>query len=241
MSHDTPPLVVAHRTTMGHSPENTLAGIRRAAELGCDGVEIDVRLCADGVPVLIHDELLDRTTNATGRIADTSLSELERIDAGDGERIPTLRQALQEIAGNMILICELKVSEGDDIAALTRAVLADIADADALLWTWFWSFDSATVIELARSAPRGRRIAHLCLAPTPDIWQIVDDHRLDGVSMHGMGLSAQDVEACRSRGLASFVWTVNEPRDIARCVELGVSGIVGDMPERIQAAIAGAR
>ena len=61
MSHDTP-LVIAHRTTMGHAPENTLLGIRQALEMGCDGVEIDVQLSADGIPVLIHDDELDRTT-----------------------------------------------------------------------------------------------------------------------------------------------------------------------------------
>ena len=148
------PLVVAHRTTMGHAPENTLAGVRRAAELGCDGVEIDVRLCADGVPVLIHDDLLDRTTDATGRIADTTLQQLESIDAGGGERIPTLRQALAEIDAGMLLIIELKVTPGDDIAALVQAVLDDVADANALPWVWFWSFDSDTVIELAERAPR---------------------------------------------------------------------------------------
>ena len=79
MPHDTP-LVIAHRTTMGHAPENTLAGIRRALDMGCDGVEIDVRLCADGVPVLFHDDQLERTTDATGRIADTTLSDLRQID-----------------------------------------------------------------------------------------------------------------------------------------------------------------
>ena len=238
MSHDNPPLVVAHRTTMGHAPENTLAGIRRAAEIGCDGVEVDVRLCADGVPVLIHDELLDRTTNACGRVADTPLAELGRVDAGGGERVPTLRQALQQIDGSMLLFCELKVSQGDDVAALVRAVLADIEEAQALAWSWFWSFDPETVIELAHQAPTGRRIAHLCLAPTPDVWQIVDEHQLHGISMNGRELSAANVEACRARGLASFVWTVNEPADVARCVELGVTGVVGDYPERIQVAIA---
>ena len=231
------PLVIAHRTTMGHAPENTLAGVRRAAELGCDGVEIDVRLCADGVPVLIHDDLLDRTTDATGRIADTTLQQLESIDAGGGERIPTLRQALAEIDAGMLLMIELKVTPGDDIAALVQAVLDDVADADALSWVWFWSFDSDTVIELAERAPAGRRIAHLCLAPTPDIWQVVAEHQLDGVSMHLMGLNEENVAACRSHDLAAFVWTVNEPDDIARCAALNPTGIVGDVPERIQAAL----
>lgn len=236
MSHDTP-LVIAHRTTMGHAPENTLLGIRKAMELGCDGVEIDVRLCADGVPVLIHDDQLDRTTDGSGRVADASLRELVGIDAGQGERIPSLRDALALVDGRMLLIIELKVTPGDDVAALCDSVLAEIRQADALPWTWLWSFDSETVIELASRAPAGRRIAHLCLAPTPDIWQIAAEHRLDGISMHGSGLTADHAAACRAHDMAAFVWTVNEASDIERFIQLGVTGIVSDYPERVDAAI----
>ena len=236
MSHDTP-LVIAHRTTMGHAPENTLLGIRNAPEMGCDGVEVDVRLCADGIPVLIHDDQLDRTTNSSGRIADTTLRELELIDAGEGERVPTLHDALALVQGQMLCIVELKVTPGDDVQALCDAVLSDIEHADALPWTWLWSFDSETVMTLARQAPHGRRIAHLCLSPTPDIWQIAAEHRLDGISMHGSGLTQENVAACRAHDMAAFVWTVNEPADIERSINLGATGIVGDYPERIQSAL----
>ena len=236
MPHDTP-LVIAHRTAMGHAPENTLLGIRRALQMGCAGVEVDVRLCADGVPVLIHDERLERTANASGPIAETTLRELEEIDVGEGERIPTLRETIELVDGEMLLVLELKVSAGDDSASLCDAVLAEINRADALPWVWLWSFDSDTVIELAMRAPQGRRIAHLCLAPTPDIWQIAAQHRLDGIAMHSMGLSEANVSACRAHEMASFVWTVNEPSEIKRCVKLGATGIVGDYPERIQAVL----
>lgn len=236
MPHDTP-LVIAHRTTMGHAPENTLAGIHRALDMGCDGVEIDVRLCADGVPVLIHDDQLDRTTNAIGRIADMTLAELQDVDAGNGERIPTLSEALQLVDGRILFVVELKVTPGDDVAALSDAVLAEIERADALPWSWLWSFDSETVIELANRAPEGRRIAHLCISPTPDIWRIAAEHRLDGISMHGSGLTAENVAACQAHDMATFVWTVNEPSDIQQCIESGATGIVSDYPERIQSAL----
>lgn len=236
MPHHTP-LVIAHRTTMGHAPENTLTGIRRALDMRCDGVELDVRLCADGVPVLIHDEELERTTNATGRVADTALTELRSADAGDGEPVPTLREALEFVDGRMLVIVELKVTPGDDVAALAEAVLAELERADALHWTWLWSFDSETVIELSKRAHPGRRIAHLCLSPTPEIWRIAAEHRLDGISMHGSGLNAESVDACRAHDMATFVWTVNEQADIQHCIELGATGIVSDYPERIRSAL----
>ncbi len=222
---------------MGHAPENTLLGIRKAMEMGCDGVEIDVRLCADGVPVLIHDDQLDRTTDGSGRVAEASLSELAGIDAGEGERIPSLRDALAAVNGRILLIIELKVTPGDDVQALSDAVLRELDRADAFPWIWLWSFDSEAVIALSHSAPDGTRIAHLCLAPTPDIWRIAAEHRLDGVSMHGSGLTADQVAACRAHDMATFVWTVNEPSGIERCIELGVTGIVSDYPERIEAAV----
>ena len=236
MSHDTP-LVIAHRATMGHAPENTLLGIRRALDMACDGVEIDVQLSADGVPVLLHDDLLDRTTNGAGRVLDTTFADLRRLDAGRGETIPTLREALDLIAGRFLFVIELKVSPGDDAPALCDAVLAEVERADALPWVWLWSFDADIVVALAERAPHGRRIAHNCLAPTPDTWRIAAEHRINGVSMHASGLSAETVAACRAHDMAAFVWTVNEPAEIARCVELGATGIVGDYPERIQEAL----
>lgn len=236
MSHDTP-LVIAHRATMGHAPENTLMGIRQALDMRCDGVEVDVQLSADGVPVLIHDDDLQRTTNAGGPIAGKTYVELQQLDAGAGEPVPSLRDALQLVDGRMLFVVELKISPEADVPALCDAVLAEIERAEALPWTWLWSFDSETVIELSRRAPHDRRIAHLCVAPTPDIWQIAAEHRLDGISMHGSGLSADNVAACRAHDMAAFVWTVNERADIRHCIELGVTGIVGDYPERIRSAL----
>ncbi len=236
MSHDTP-LVIAHRTTMGHAPENTLLGIRKALKMGCDSVEIDVQLSADGIPVLIHDDLLDRTTSGSGPVAAASLADLQALDAGEGEPVPTLREALELINGQILFAIELKSSPEADVPALSTAVLEEIERVDALPWTWLWSFDSETVIELANRAPHGRRIAHLCLTPTAEIWQIAAELRLDGISMHLMGLTDANVSACRAHEMAAFVWTVNEPADIQRCVKLGATGIVGDYPERIQAAL----
>src|SRR5262245_35511267 len=94
------PQIVGHRGGGTLAPENTLAGIRTAAQMGCGGVEFDVMLSADGVPVLIHDETLERTTNGHGSVATTAYASLASLDAGAwfdprfrGERVPTLDQA----------------------------------------------------------------------------------------------------------------------------------------------------
>src|SRR5688572_11167984 len=94
--------VVGHRGAMGYRPENTLASYEHALELGADWIECDVHLSRDGVPVVIHDETLDRTTNGHGLVRDHSLAELKRLDAGAwfgaeyaGERLLTLHELLE--------------------------------------------------------------------------------------------------------------------------------------------------
>lgn len=235
------PLAIAHRTAMGHAPENTLLGVRRALELGADGVEIDVQLSADGVPVLLHDQLLERTTNGAGPVGEATLEQLRALDAGQGEHVPTLAETLAAVVQRALLVVELKTAPGDDAAALAEATLREIASADALHWCWLWSFDSAAVAALSESAPRiagpGARIAHLCMLPGPEIYQRCAELGLQGVSMHYTACTPEQVAACRAHGLASFVWTANEPAEIARLAALGVTGIVGDYPERILAAV----
>src|ERR671938_442670 len=86
--------VVGHRGAMGHCPENTLASFERGLELGADWIEVDVHLSRDGALVVIHDETLERTTNGSGLVRERTLAELQRLDAGHGERIPTLEEVL---------------------------------------------------------------------------------------------------------------------------------------------------
>lgn len=226
---------------MGHAPENTLLGIRRALELGADGVEIDVQLCADGAPVLLHDALLERTTDGAGAVGAATVAQLRALDAGEGEYVPTLAEALAAVDGRALLVVELKpspeASPGDDVEALSEAVLREIDAVDALHWCWLWSFDPAVAAALAERAAHGARIAQLCLAPEPEVYRRCAELGLQGVAMHYSGCTGEQVAACRAHGLASFVWTANEPGEIERLAGLGLTGIVGDYPERIRAAL----
>ena len=231
------PLVIAHRTTMGRAPENTLLGVRRGLELGVDGIEIDVQLSADGAPVLMHDQLLDRTTSGDGVVGETTLAQLRMLDAGEGERIPTLGETLAAVDGQALLVVELKTSPGDDVEALSEAVLREIDAVDAMPWIWLWSFDPDAVRAVAKRAPPGSRIAHLCLLPGPEIYQACANLQLNGVSMHYTACTAPAVQTCQAQNLASFVWTVNEPTEIERVASLGLTGIVSDYPERVRAAL----
>ena len=101
------PLIISHAACAGHAPENTLAGIRKAIELGAEGIETDVQASADGVPVLMHDLTVNRTTNGSGDVAALSLAELRALDAG-GESVPTLAEVLDLTMGKVVLIMEIK-------------------------------------------------------------------------------------------------------------------------------------
>ena len=102
-------LVVAHRGLSAEEPENTMRSFRRAAEVGCDLIELDVHLSSDGVPVVIHDETLERTTDGHGRVTERTWKELRTLDAGRGERIPSLEEVVTwAVAGSIGLSVEIK-------------------------------------------------------------------------------------------------------------------------------------
>ncbi len=115
MARVTLPLIFGHRGASAYAPENTLAAFDRAFELGADGIELDVTLTKDGIPIVIHDDTVNRTSDGQGRVSEMTLSEIQRLDAGKwfdakyrGERIPTLAQALTSIPAGKFVNIELK-------------------------------------------------------------------------------------------------------------------------------------
>ena len=152
------PRVIGHRGAAACAPENTLAGFRKAKALGCRWVEFDVRLTADGRPVLLHDNRLERTTDGRGRVSALSLAAVRRHDAGRwfhssfaGERVPTLEQALMLLAElGLGANVELKAARGNEAA--TGALVADFAGSDVVR-------RSRKPADLELSARRPRRSA----------------------------------------------------------------------------------
>lgn len=100
--------IVGHRGAPGQAPENTLLSFERAMQIGVDWIEFDVRRSRDGVLVVIHDETVDRTTDGSGRVRDMGFSELERLDAGAGQRIPSLQQVIDLAKGRVRMNIEIK-------------------------------------------------------------------------------------------------------------------------------------
>ena len=149
------PLIIGHRGASAVTPENTLAAFARAMADGADGIEFDVRLARDGVPVVIHDATLDRTGLTIGRIAELSSEELQRADVGSwfgrrlkspsvdfaGERLPSLSQVFDFFGSNAgLLYLEMKTEVADDPRFATEVVRAGLLDVvDELLAAGAWT------------------------------------------------------------------------------------------------------
>ncbi len=233
------PLVIAHAAAAGEAPANTLAGVRAALE-SADAVEIDLRLCADGAPVLLHDETLERATDLSGPVREASLARLARADAGGGEPVPALDEALALVAGRMAVFCELKAAPArrDECEALLDAVLAVVRRRGAEGWTALHSFDRALVERARRLAP-DVEAAFIAQPPPPVELEALcaraAAHGVGAISLRREATDARAVATARRHGLRLWVWTADEPAHWRRLALDGADGIATNHPARLRA------
>ena len=230
------PRLIAHRGGGILAPENTLAGLRVAARHGYRGVEFDVMLSADGTPILMHDETLERTTDGSGRVAETSDAELARLDAGSrhsehfaGEPIPAFADAAESCKTlDLWANVEIKPAPGLDAETGRRtAALAREVWAGAALPPLLSSF-SAEALEAAREAapelPRG-----LLYGAVPANWRM-EFGRLGCASLHcdARRLTSALLAETRAAGVPLVVYTVNDMAEAERLLRLGVAAVITD-------------
>ncbi|MYA18201.1 MAG: glycerophosphodiester phosphodiesterase [Gammaproteobacteria bacterium] len=224
-------LIIGHRGAAGLAPENTLAGFARAVELGVDGVELDVHLAGPEV-VVIHDERVDRTTNGVGLVRDLTFAELRRLDAGDGQRVPTLKEVLDLVPEHMLVNIELKgVGTAEPVAAIVGdlALGAKRGRLPALLVS---SFDHGELGRFHEIQPG------VGCAPLADRWCPGLESTARALDAWSVNLSRRvatkaHVDAVRSWGRRCLVFTVNDPAGARTLGAMGVSGVFTDYPDRL--------
>lgn len=219
--------IIGHRGAKGHEPENTLRSVSRALDFGADGVEIDVYF-VDGQLVVIHDETLERTTNGTGRVEERSFDYLRSLDAGAGERIPTLREIFERVNRRAFLNIELKgVRTAEPVSDLIREYLSERnwKNDDFIVS----SFD---LLELGRLASCGIRLGLLFKEAPGDYHKIAGSLGAYSVHVALHSVSQSFVDDAHGCGLKVLVYTVNSAADIRRMRELGVDGVFTDYPDR---------
>ncbi len=225
-------LKVGHRGASGIFAENTLAAFAGAVELGADMVELDVHLSSDGQVMVIHDETVDRTTGTEGKVGELKMWELQKLNAGGGEKIPTLGEVLLLLGERCSVNVEIK---GPGSAAPVADILRRFVRGKGIPWDNYLvsSFDHEQLAELKKIEPRIRR-APLFGKELPEDY-IATAHALGAwsVNLNIATISAELVDRCHREGLRVHVYTVNEPEEAARLKELGVDGIIGDHPDRL--------
>lgn len=221
-------IYIAHRGASGEYPENTLLSFRKALEAGATWLELDVHLSADGELVVIHDEQLERTTNGRGPVSSCSLSELRALDAGQGEKIPLLREVFELVDCRAVVNIEMK---GCGSAERTAYLLAKWLDKGWLSGTnLLVSSFSLQELEVFRALQPGLRLAIICDRIAGNIWDVA--YKLNAWSLHLAQnlVTAEVVAEAHRRGLQLFVFTVNRKPDLLRLKQLGVDGIFSDYP-----------
>jgi len=237
--YTTRPLKFAHRGASRAAPENTLAAFQAARDMGADGVELDVTLCAGGEVVVIHDDSVDRTTEGRGMVSDLGLDDIKRLDAGAwfgsefaGERIPLLREVMAWAGQDMLLNIELK-GVGIRSDGLEHAVIQLIREFQLEGRTILSSFNPFALRRVKQMAPQVEtgllysldlplflRRAWLRPFARPDALHPPQDMVSDAY-----------MAWARQRGHRVNVWTVDQAEDMARLISHGVDMIITNRPD----------
>lgn len=230
--------IIGHRGDSAAAPENTMAAFELTTSLGAEYFEIDIRMSKDGVPVVMHDSTVDRTTDGTGAVADLTLSELQALDAGSwfdeshtGARVPALDDVLGLVAdtpGTDVVI-EYK---GKWSTAGVKATTDMIAHSGLEHRVIAQSFREKTVAQLRHAAPDlvVGWITHALDAPT-----ISNARRIGADAVNPAVASARTVALAHDAGLGVFVWTHDADADWEELTAMGVDGIVTNRPDALHA------
>lgn len=239
----TRPLNLAHRGACAVAPENTLSAFRRAIELGADGIELDVQLSADGAVVVCHNFEVDQTSNGHGRIVAKSLAELKELDFGGwfgpqfaGERIPTLDEVFDHLGPAVLVNIELK-TESLRSSGLEAAVADLIARRRLYDRVIVSSFNPIALWRLRRLETR--IAVGLLYAPNLPIFLarawLRPVVRPQALHPEQTLVDASYLAWARRLGYAVNVWTVNEEAGMRRLIDLHVTAIITDYPDRLVA------
>lgn len=237
MTAPLPPLtIIGHRGARGLAPENTLAGIETALRLGVDGVEFDVQRHPDGGLFLLHDLTLERTTDGQGLAAAQPFETLRRLDAGHGERVPTLHEALDLIDRRGLVNIELKTWNGcaAAVAGVIRAQMALGWDAAQFIVS---SFHLPELQRFCSALPEVPVAALYCGVPLSGAAELAT---LGAAQVHLADefVDADYVAAAAHDGRPAWAYTVNTPEAARRLTTLGITGIFTDHPERFLRPVA---
>lgn len=232
------PTIIAHRGASAYAPENTMAAFRKALELSADGIEFDVKCSKDGEMVIIHDQTLARTTNGSGKVIEKNLSDLRNLDAGSsftaefkGEKIPLLREVLEEFENKLIMNIELTnySSIRDGLAEKAATLVKRMGIEESVFFSSFHPYNLIVCQRILPDVP----VALLAL-PGRAGWifrsRLMSWISPDIIHPHYKDVDLKYVESQHRRNRRVNVWTVNGEAEIKEMIQNSVDGIITDDP-----------
>lgn len=235
------PVRIAHRGASGAglAPENTLAAFERAIQVGVDAVEVDVRSTRDGALVVLHDSLLDRTTDRDGPVHEMSLEQVREADAGGwfgpefvGQKVPILAEVLDLMRRRALVVIEIKA---DHLAEAVLRVVDDLVVADQVVIQSF-SFETLRRVKaIDPAAPTALLVGNLPTSPSRmRARRMVREVLSLGANILNIWhatLTPAFFEEVRKRGLTVWTWTVDEEVVLRDVVQMGVQGVATNRPD----------
>lgn len=222
--------VVGHRGAMGVEPENTIRSFLRAERDGADELEFDIRLSKDGVPVILHDANVDRTTDGSGPIADLTIDEIKNLDAGLGERIPSLDEVLDVVS----LPLQVEIKDRAAVAATTVA----IRDRGLVDRVWLTSFSVEALRDAAELFPESRRGLIMSDCPAHAADQAKEVGAID-VYVGLDHVTPELIDAFQSQGARVGVWPANDGDRIDKAITLNADAMTTNFPALARSVVDG--
>ena len=223
--------IVGHRGACGHAPENTLRSFARAIDLGCRRAELDVQVSADGVAVVMHDATVDRTTDGQGAVSALTLQRLKELDAGTGEKIPTLEEVMALCRHRIDLQIELKAKNSPPLVA---RLIERAWDAPNTVIT---SFDLDLLDDFAALMPT-IPLGLLNRNADLDMIRVASTHRHLWICPRADIATADLVERAHRSAFKVYVYHVNRSEQAESLIRWGVDAIGTDHPEIVAQLLA---
>ncbi len=229
-------LIIAHRGASGHAPENTLAAMDKALALGADAIELDLQ-CVGGTLVVLHDRYLHKTTNGQGPLSAQTLDTLALLDAGQGERVPTLWQVLQRVGGRCDFNLELKGHDTVEplLALLPRAERELGYRPEQFLISSFHH----PMLARVKAARPDLAIGALTASLPLDYAAFGTALNADTINVDVDFVDQALVDDAHRRGLKVLVYTVDQPEDLRAMAALGVDGVFSNFPDHARQLLGG--
>jgi glycerophosphoryl diester phosphodiesterase len=216
-------LLVGHRGAKAYAPENTLTNFRKAIEIGVDAIELDVRKTKDGHLMVIHDADVKRTTNGKGLVSELTLEQIKSFNAGEGDKIPTLQEALDFLDKKVKVLIELKEVGVED--AVLSVVLKRGLEGNVVV-TSFLEDALRKVRELNGAVETGLIYAKHS-NPVKAALELKANYLLPLCRF----THSANVKKAYENGLKIIVWTINTPEEVEEYAKKGVDGIASDKPD----------